>query len=98
MSCKAGVWPVDHAPAGTCGRWGAFLKAFVRSDKEPRGKDSVHPEKGCSFRTGGGRAWRCEPKEPRIKRREGHSFVAFVTGRGQFTRPDFGVDPQGGHQ
>lgn len=35
----------DRTPAGTCGRCGAFLKALVRSDKEPRGRQCA-PGKG----------------------------------------------------
>lgn len=35
---------------------------------------------------------RClRPKKPHTKKREVPSFVAFVMGRGQFTRPDFGA-------
>lgn len=44
---------------------------------------------------------RCSgPKKPHTKKQEVHSFVAFVMGQAQFTRPDFGAEDSsaGGQQ
>lgn len=69
----------------------AFLKALVRSDKELRGRQCASGE-GLFVQNRRRQSVGMLTQGAARQGVEGHSSAAFVTGQGQFTRPDFSVE------